>query len=163
VVTAILHTLPVAVCNVTTGKTTCPLTELHLRGRLSRLGLGSRLPTLADALQDLLAVLVQLQLGDDDLGGVDADWHALAVGLLAVDALNVDDVFETVDAGDLALATLVGAPDDGDLVVLADGNCADLPGVRTVDSLSLFPILIPYCPSSAATQSGTDYRGETRR
>lgn len=97
---------------------------------LTSAGLGSRLASLADALEDLLTVLVQLQLGDDDLGGVDADGHALAVGLLADDTLDVDDVFETVDGGDLALATLVGAPDDGDLVVLADGNSADLPGVR---------------------------------
>lgn len=95
--------------------------------RLSRsLGLGSRLTTLADALEDALTVLVELQLADDDLGGVDADGDALAVGLLADDTLNVDDVFETVDAGDLALTALVGATDDGDLVVLADGQSADL-------------------------------------
>ena len=57
---------------------------------------------------------------------MDADGDALAVGLLAGDALDVDDVFETVDAGDLALAALVGASDDGDLVVFADGDGADL-------------------------------------
>lgn len=50
----------------------------------------------------------------------------MTVGLLAADTLDVHDVFETVDGGDLALATLVGAPFDDDLVVLADGNGADL-------------------------------------
>ena len=37
------------------------------------------------ALQDLLTVLVELELGDDDLGGSDRDGDGLAVGLLADD------------------------------------------------------------------------------
>ena len=52
--------------------------------------------------------------------------NGLAGGLVAGDALNVDDVFEAVDRGDLALTALVGATDNGDLVVLADGDRADL-------------------------------------
>lgn len=59
------------------------------------------------ALQDALAVLVELELGDDDLAGVDADGDALAGSLLACDPLNVDDIFETVDGKDLALLVLV--------------------------------------------------------
>lgn len=85
-----------------------------------------RLPTLADALQNLLTVLVELELGDLNLGWGDANGDGLAVGLLAGDTLDVDDVFETVDAGDLALAALVAATLDDNLVVLADGDCADL-------------------------------------
>lgn len=57
---------------------------------------------------------------------MDAEGNALAVGLFADNTLNVDGVLETVDAGDLALTTLVGAPDDGDFVVLADGDGSDL-------------------------------------
>jgi hypothetical protein len=38
----------------------------------------------------------------------------------------VDGVLETVHAGDLALTALVGAPDHGNLVVLADRDGADL-------------------------------------
>lgn len=38
----------------------------------------------------------------------------------------MDNVLETVDGGDLALTALVGAPDDGNLVVLSDGDGADL-------------------------------------
>lgn len=80
----------------------------------------------SDALDDVLTVLVELELGDFDLRGSDADGDGLAVGLFAGDALNVDNIFETVDGGDFALATLVGATLDDDLVVLADGDGADL-------------------------------------
>jgi hypothetical protein len=41
------------------------------------------LATGALALQDLFAVLVELELGDDDLGGSEGDGDGLAVGLLA--------------------------------------------------------------------------------
>lgn len=85
-----------------------------------------RLTALADALEDLLAVLVGLELGDDDFGGGDADGHALAVGLLAGHALDLDQVLEAVDGGDLALAALVGAAHNGDFVVLADRDGSDL-------------------------------------
>lgn len=57
---------------------------------------------------------------------MDANRYALAVGLLAGNALDVDDVFETVNAGDLALTALVGTANDGNLVVLADWDRADL-------------------------------------
>lgn len=67
----------------------------------------NRLPAVADALQNLLPVLVELELGDLALGRRDANGYCLAVGLFARDALDVDDVFETVDGGDLALAALV--------------------------------------------------------
>jgi hypothetical protein len=87
-----------------------------------------RLTTLSDTLEDLLAILVGLQLGDDDLARGDTNGHGLAVGLLAGDALDLDEVLETVDRGDLALAALVGAPNDGDFVILADGDGSDLEG-----------------------------------
>lgn len=92
---------------------------------LSRLGLGS-LTALSDALQDLLTVLVEVELGDDDLGGVDTEGNALAVGLLADDTLDVDNPLKTVNAGDLALTALLASTDNGDLVVLADGERADI-------------------------------------
>jgi len=80
----------------------------------------------SDALDDVLTVLVELELGDLDLGRSDADWDGLAVGLLAGNTLDVDDVFETVDGGDLSLTTLVGATLDDNLVVLADGDGTDV-------------------------------------
>jgi hypothetical protein len=57
---------------------------------------------------------------------VDAEGDGLSGGLVAGDALDVDHVLEAVDGCDLALAALVAAADDGDLVVLADGDAADL-------------------------------------
>lgn len=43
-----------------------------------------------------------------------------------VHTLDVDTPLKAVDAGDLALTALLAAPHNGDLVVLADGNGADL-------------------------------------
>ena len=67
-----------------------------------------------------------MELGDLDLGGGDADGNALAVGLLAGDALNVNHVLETVAGGDLALTSLVAATLDDNLVVLAERDGADV-------------------------------------
>jgi hypothetical protein len=67
-----------------------------------------------------------VELGDLDLGGGDADRHALAVGLLAGDALDVNHVLEAVAGGDLALTALVGATLDDNLVVLAERDGADV-------------------------------------
>lgn len=88
--------------------------------------LSSRLAALTHPFQDVLAVLVQLQLVDDNFRGVDADRHALAVRLLAGNPLDVDDVLETVDAGNLAFSSLVRTPNDSNLIVLADGYRANL-------------------------------------
>jgi hypothetical protein len=96
------------------------------------LALGAQLAADLDALEDALTVLVQLELVDDDVAGVDAQGNRLARDLLAGDTLDVDDVLETVDGGDLALAALVGSADDGDLVVLSHGDAADLLGSNCV-------------------------------
>lgn len=98
--------------------------RIHLFG--SGLALVTSLTAGLDALQDGLTVLVELQLGDDDVGGVDAQRDGLAGDLLTSDTLDVNHVLETVDGGDLALLVLVGAADNRDLVILADGDAADL-------------------------------------
>lgn len=100
-----------------------PSQQTHLSGDLAG---GTELTAALGAGEDLLTVLVELELVDDNVGGVDAQGDALARGLVAGEALDVDDVFETVDGGDLALVALVGTTDNGDLVVLADGDAADL-------------------------------------
>lgn len=76
---------------------------------------------------------------------MDGEGNALAVGLLADNTLDVDGPLQTVDAGDLALTALVGATDNGDLVVLADGDGADL--LKSFPSVpgsiaAIFPILL---------------------
>lgn len=77
-------------------------------------------------LQNAFPVLVQLQLDDGTVAGVNADWHGLPVRLLARDALDVDDVFQTVDGCDFAFTAFVGAAGDDDFVIFADGDGADL-------------------------------------
>lgn len=101
-----------------------PVDRARLLG--SGLALGAGLTAGLDALQDGLTVLVELELGNDDVGGVDAERDGLAGGLLTGDTLDVDHVLETVHGSDLALLVLVAAADNGDLVVLADGDAADL-------------------------------------
>lgn len=93
---------------------------MHLSLRLDGL------TTLSDSLQDLLSVLVELELGDNDFAGVDADRDGLAVGLLSGHSLDVDEILETVDGCDFAFPTLVGASHNGDFVVFSDGDAADL-------------------------------------
>lgn len=84
------------------------------------------LTTLGDARKEGLAVLVDVQVGDDQVGGRQTDGDGLAVGLLADDTLNVNDVLKTVDGGDAALTALLGTTGNGDGVVNAEGNSADL-------------------------------------
>lgn len=64
---------------------------------------------------------------------MDAERNGLAGSLVAGDALDVDDVLEAVDRGNLAFLALLGAADNGDLVVLADGDGADLRVGMSVD------------------------------
>lgn len=84
------------------------------------------LTTGLDTLKNVLTILVQLQLGDDDLGWVDTEGNGLSRGLLLDDTLDVDDVFETVDGGDLSLRSLVGTTNDHNLIILSDWDGADL-------------------------------------
>lgn len=55
---------------------------------------------------------------------MDAERNGLARGLLASDALNMDLVLETVDAGDLALAALVAAANNLDFIILSTDQLA---------------------------------------
>ena len=110
----------------------------------------------SDALQDLLPVLVELELGDFDLGRCDANWDGLAVGLLARDTLDVHNILQAVDGGDLSLAALVAAALDNDLIVLADRDSADLHwhmlvfGAFSLDFGRIYVVLLAqFCKLSA--------------
>jgi hypothetical protein len=76
------------------------------------------------AVEEGLAVLVELQLGDDDLGGVDADVDGGAINLLAGDPLDVDDPAAAVHLHHLALTALVGATHHLHFVILTDRDGA---------------------------------------
>jgi hypothetical protein len=115
------------------------------------LSLGLLLTANLDALEDVLTVLVELELGDDDVAGVDAEGDAGSGCLVAGDALDMNDILEAVDRGHLALLVLVRAADDLDLIILADGDAADLDillvtfGKRDMDAKGLL-----HCTSHAA-------------
>ena len=55
-----------------------------------------------------------------------SDLHALPVRLLACDSFDMHHVFESVDRGNGAFTAFVRAAYDGDFVVFADGDGADL-------------------------------------
>ena len=74
----------------------------------------------------VVPVLVNLQLRNHDLAWRYAQRYTRSIRLLLRDSLNVNDVFETVDGGDFALAAFVGSADYSDLVVFANGDTADL-------------------------------------
>ena len=78
------------------------------------------------ALQQVLSVLVELQIGDLDLGGVDADLGRGSVHLLAGDSLDVDDPLLSVDLRHLALLALEGATRHLHLIALDHGDGVDL-------------------------------------
>ena len=83
-------------------------------------------PSLLNPLQYRFPILVHLQLRNHHFAGMYPDLHALPVCLLAHDPLDVHHVFESVDGGDGAFAAFVRATYDGDFVVFADGDGADL-------------------------------------
>lgn len=126
-------------------------------------------------LEERLAVLVHLDLGDDDVGGVDGDGDGGAVALVARDALDEDTEVLAVRGVDAALTALVGAADDLhgagprarrqrarsrrgragrggthlDLVILADGKRANL-RARVEERGSARPF-VPHHPRGASS------------
>ena len=78
------------------------------------------------ALQKVLSVLVELQIGDLDLGGINADLRRGSVHLLTGDSLDVDDPLLSVDLRHLSLLALEGATSHLHLIALHDGDGVDL-------------------------------------
>ena len=99
-----------------------------------RLQLLLDLTTVLDALQYALTILVELQLRDDNLRGMNAHGDGLAGGLVLGDTLDVDDIFKTVHGGDLSFTALVGASDNKDFIVFADRDRSDLGCIRKTSS-----------------------------
>ena len=101
------------------------LDPTHGRDHSCRLILDS-LTALSDARKERFTVLINVQVGDDQIRRGKSNRNILAVGLLADHALNVNNVLQTVDGGDAALTALLGAPGDGDGIVDTKGNGANL-------------------------------------
>jgi hypothetical protein len=72
--------------------------------------------------EDSKTALVQLEVGDNDLGGRDTNGCSGTVNLLAGDTVNVDNPLLTVDLDDLTFTTLVGTADNHNFVILANGD-----------------------------------------
>jgi hypothetical protein len=79
---------------------------------------------------------------------VNANGDGLARGLVLGDSLDVDDVFETVDGGDLSFTALVRASDNEDFVILADRDGSDLQVV--LGKLGCWSYVYEHCASRGA-------------
>jgi len=78
-------------------------------------------------LEHSLSVLVELQLGDDAVGWVDANVDGGAVDLLSLGSLDVDDELLSVDGRDSSgRLSLVVTSDNHDLVILSDWERSDV-------------------------------------
>ena len=65
-------------------------------------------------------ILIQLDSGDNDLAGVNADGSGSTIRLITLHTVNVDDPFLTIHLGNFSFPTLVCPPNDPDLVIFAD-------------------------------------------
>ena len=78
------------------------------------------------AVEEGLAVLVETQVRNNAIAGVNRDLGLLSVGLLLHELLNVNAPFAAVNFSDFALTVLVGSADDLDGVTVANGDGAGL-------------------------------------
>ena len=69
-----------------------------------------------------LAVLVELERGDKNIGSVDGELSLLSVGLLLHTFLNVEAPTSAVHGLDLTVTVLEGSTHDLDLVTLPHGD-----------------------------------------
>ena len=105
------------------------------------------------ALQQVLSVLVELQIGDLDLGGVNADLGRGSVHLLTGDSLDVDDPLLSVDLRHLSLLALEGATSHLHLIALHDGDGVDLEMTAIDESARCT------CPSEPCSEEKTSSDG----
>jgi len=80
---------------------------------------GILLPVLP--VQNCPSILIQLDRRDNNIAGMDTNGGSCAIGLVALNPVNMDDPFFAVDLGDFAFPAFVFATHDADLVVLSNG------------------------------------------
>lgn len=78
------------------------------------------------SLDQVLSVLVQVQLGDDDLRWVDVGWDGSTVGLFLSQLVNLDSELQSVDRGNLTFLALLGTTDNQNFVFLSDWQSLDV-------------------------------------
>jgi hypothetical protein len=55
--------------------------------------LGRQLSSKLDTLQHLLSLFIKFEFGDDDVGSGETNWEGLAVGFVAGETFDVDDIY----------------------------------------------------------------------
>ena len=98
---------------------------------MTQLGEGI-LPSLLLLLDELLAVLVHLELRDDDVRRVDRDERGLAGELCDRNGLDVDPHRPELDSGDTASPAPELTTDNLNLVIAADWEALDAVGLLEV-------------------------------
>ena len=78
------------------------------------------------ASEEGLAVLIETEVSDLHVAGVDGELGLLTIRLLSDEFLNVDAPFAAVNFSDFAFAILVRPTDNLDIVSVADGDGARL-------------------------------------
>merc|ERR1719198_1276664 len=85
----------------------------------------SFLPSFFDLDSFGLAILIELELGNDQSRSRNAHRYRLTIDLFSGNPLNVHDPLLSVDRQNLAFAGLVHSSGDQDFVVFADGHGTD--------------------------------------
>jgi len=72
------------------------------------------------SVQERFSVLVQLKLGDDYVGGFNANGDGLSIRLVTLHSFDLDFPLLSVHSGHLALTVVVSSSHDDDLIITAD-------------------------------------------
>ena|SRR6185437_6870 len=70
----------------------------------------------------ILPVLIHLDVGDNNIAGVDSDRNRCTIRLVPLDTIYVNDPFLAVDLCHFALTTSIFATNDSDFIVFSDGK-----------------------------------------
>lgn len=92
----------------------------------SKIKLQNLLQLTALSLNQSLSLVIQVQLGDDDLRWVNVDWDRSTRRLLLLQLVDLDRVLQSVDGRDLTLRALLRTSDNSDLVLLSDWERSDV-------------------------------------
>lgn len=92
----------------------------------SKIKLQNLLQLTALSLNQSLSLVIQVQLGDDNLRWVNVDWDRSTRRLLLLQLVNLNRVLQSVDGRDLTLRTLLRTSDNSDLILLSDWERSDV-------------------------------------
>lgn len=92
----------------------------------SKIKLQNLLQLTALSLNQSLSLVIQVQLGDDDLRWMNVDWDRSTRRLLLLQLVDLNRVLQSVDGRDLTLRTLLRTSDNSDLILLSDWERSDV-------------------------------------